>query len=96
MVFLPPGSFFCALKAAWSAVIWDRSFAREATAAATALNPCFSKRKKSWLPNQRHVQLFCCLLLFYFAFPGVEARVEFYDLVAVLGELHGGIFASPA
>lgn len=36
------------------------------------------------------------VLLGYFAFPRVEARVEFYDLVAVLGELHGGIFASSA
>ena len=32
----------------------------------------------------------------YVAFPRVEARVEFYDLVAVLGELHSGIFASSA
>ena len=36
------------------------------------------------------------VLLFYFAFPGVEARVEFYNLVALLRELHSGIFASSA
>ena len=36
------------------------------------------------------------VLLFYFACPRVETRVELYDLVAVLGELHGGSFASSA
>jgi hypothetical protein len=36
------------------------------------------------------------VLLFYFAYPRVETRIKFYDLVAVFGELHGGSFASSA